>query len=122
MNSNSNISLASTISACLTFWERLRELGLCEVHIHYEGFNGGGEITEITGVDQKGCDVLPPEIEVLIGSTLVRDLTDLGCELLHMRVPNWSEGGGSMGALILFVDVKKIQCCHTTRTFAILDL
>jgi hypothetical protein len=92
MNSNSNISLALRTSASLTFWERLRELGLSEVHIHYEGFYGGGESTEITGVDQKGCDVLPPEIEVLIGSTLVRDLTDLACELLHMRVPNWSEG------------------------------
>ncbi|MGC1706548.1 MAG: hypothetical protein WA764_19110, partial [Pseudolabrys sp.] len=59
---------------------------------------------------------------VLIGLTLVRDLTDLACELLQTRVPNWSEGGGSMGALILFVDAKKIQLCHTIRTFAILDL
>jgi hypothetical protein len=122
MDSNSNIALALRTSASLTFWERLRELGLCEVHIHYDGFNGGGEITEITGVDQKGRDVLPPEIEVLIGSTLVRDLTDLGCELLQTRVPNWSEGGGSTGALILFVDAKKMQFCHTIRTFAILDL
>ena len=81
-------------SVSLTFWERLRELGLSEVHIHYEGFYGGGEITEITGVDQKGCDVLPPEIEVLIGSTLVRDLTDLGCELLHMRVRTGPKAAG----------------------------
>ena len=122
MNSNSNISLALKISASLTFWERLSELGLSEVHIHYHGFNGGGEITEITGVDQKGRDVLPPEIEVLIGSTLVRDVTISHVKSLHTRVPNWSEGGGSTGALILFVNAKKMQFCHTIRTFAVFDL
>ena len=75
MQSNSNVSDTLGTSVCLTFWERLRELDLSEVRIHYEAFYGGGEITEITGVDQRGGDVLPLEFDVLIGSTLVQHLT-----------------------------------------------
>ena len=31
------------------------------------------------------------------GYTTIQHLTDLGCELLQTRIPNWTEGDGSMG-------------------------
>ena len=122
MISNNKISDALGAGVSPAFWERLRELGLSEVRIHYEASYGGGEITEITGVDQKGGDVLRSEFDALVGPALVQYLTHLGCELLQRRIPSWTEGDGCMGALVLFVAAKRMQFWHATRAFAILDV